>query len=95
MARTRRSDEELKIGLEHLLDYELDQMERLAYVLASNITGCSVLTNAMLEAFVLHFRCILSFYTKPMEPSPTMFLPSTILTILKNGRIVGLPYQTH
>jgi hypothetical protein len=60
MARTSRSDNELRAASDHLY-YEIQMLQGTMALLATGATGQSILSNALIESFTIHARVLLHF----------------------------------
>ena len=60
MARTPRTDDELKTASDHLY-YEIQMLRGTMALLATGTTGQSVLSNALIESFTIHARALMDF----------------------------------
>lgn len=69
-----KSELDLKRSSEHL-HYEFGMLNSLAQIMAMNIAGNGVLTNAMLESFAIHVRGLV-FFLFPEKPKPDDVLAS-------------------
>ena len=58
--RPQRSDEELQKASDHLF-YEYGMLNELANAMASGQANKDWCTNALLESFIIHFRCVMDF----------------------------------
>jgi len=74
MVNINKNELDLKRSSEHL-HYEFGMLNALAQVMAMNITGNGVLSNAMLESFAIHVRGLV-FFLFPENPKPDDVLAS-------------------
>ena len=64
-----RNKEELDRATEHL-KYEFTMLMAVAHAMASGMSTGGWLTNALLEAFVIHFRALVDFFYPPPQRKP-------------------------
>jgi hypothetical protein len=60
MARTPRTDDDLRTASDHL-HYEIQMLRGTMMLLATGTTGQSVLSNALIESFTIHARALMHF----------------------------------
>lgn len=70
MARTPRTDDELRAASDHLY-YEIQMLRGTMALLATGTNGQSVLSNALIESFTIHARALMHFLYPLGRPQPS------------------------
>jgi len=70
MARTQRSEAELRAASDHLY-YEIQMLRGTMTLLATGTIGQSLLSNALIESFTVHARVLIHFLYPSERPHPT------------------------
>ena len=73
MARTSRTDDEVRAASDHLY-YEIQMLQGTMAILATAATGQSILSNALIESFTIHARVLMHFLypTGSIQPSDVL-----------------------